>query len=79
MVKHLISQIYLRDNMILTKHKPKLSLSLSLPLSPRVSHLLLTLLLQVQLDLQGLPCLQEGLAMLTVGHVVGHHPHRDGT
>lgn len=39
--------------------------------------LLLALLLQVQFNLQGLPGLQEGLAMLPVGHVVGHDAHGD--
>lgn len=43
------------------------------------SYLLLALLLQVELDLEGLPRFQEGLAVLAVSHVVGHGAHSDGT
>lgn len=48
-------------------------------LSPDVPpYLLLALLLQVELDLEGLPGFEEGFAVLAVGHVVGHGAHRDG-
>lgn len=44
-----------------------------------LGYLLLALLLQVQLHLQGLSGLQEGLAMFPVSHVVRHDAHGDGT
>ena len=51
----------------------------AVPLPGRGSYLLLALLLQVELDLEGLARFEEGFAVLAVGHVVGHGAHRDGT
>lgn len=54
-------------------------LSSNLEIHEALLDLLLALLLQVQFNLQGLPGLQEGLAVFAVSHVVGHDAHSDDT
>lgn len=61
-----------------TPSRPKAHCSPRVPPPSPESHLLLALLLQVHLHLQRLAGFQEGLAMLAVGHVVGHDAHDDG-
>lgn len=59
-------------------HRRPLPRPRAVPLPIRDSYLLLALLLQVELDLEGLARFEEGFAVLAVSHVVGHGAHRDG-